>query len=117
METLGRFNYLQLFYEIRSQTPKTVHFKDQLIEIYKTCDSLRSKKFNLPLSVSIVMIFEKKLRNFDLFETSGKLKFFEPKLSHHFVNLDEWIFKMYTFGGFEILFHKITLKKWKNFVL
>ena len=28
-------------------------------------------------------------------------------ISHHFVELDELIFKMYTVWGFQIVFHKI----------
>ena len=50
-------------------------------------------------------------------ETEGKLKFFEPKISHHFLDLYDLILKMYTFWGFEIIFHKIIGKKLeKNFV-
>ena len=31
-------------------------------------------------------------KNYDFFETTGKLKNFEPYESHHFVDLDELIF-------------------------
>ncbi len=38
---------------------------------------------------------------------TGKLKFFEPKKSHQFVDLDELILRMYSVWGFDIVFHKI----------
>ena len=39
--------------------------------------------------------------------TTGKIKMFEPKKSHPFVDLDELIPKMHTGLGFVIIFHKI----------
>ncbi len=36
-------------------------------------------------------------------------------ISHHFVEFDKLIFKMYTAWGFEIVFHKIIEENWKNF--
>jgi hypothetical protein len=45
--------------------------------------------------------------NFDFFETTRKLKFFEPKKSHHLVDPDRLIIKMYSVSGFEIVLNKI----------
>ena len=36
-------------------------------------------------------------------------------ISHHFVEFDKLIFKMYTAWGFEIVFHKIIEENWKKF--
>jgi hypothetical protein len=47
------------------------------------------------------------MKKFRFFKTRGKLKIFEPSKSHHFVDLDELILKMYTVLGFEIVFCKI----------
>jgi hypothetical protein len=37
-------------------------------------------------------------------------------ISHHFVEVDELISKMYTVWVFEIIFHKIIEENWKIFV-
>ena len=36
-------------------------------------------------------------------------------ISHHYVELDGLIFKMYTIWGFEIVFHKIIEENWNKF--
>ena len=46
------------------------------------------------------------MKKFRFFKTREKLKIFEPSKSHHFVDLDELILKMYTVLRFEI-FHKM----------
>jgi hypothetical protein len=38
-------------------------------------------------------------------------------MSHHFVEVDELISKMYTVWVFEIIFHKIIEENWKNLFL
>jgi hypothetical protein len=43
------------------------------------------------------------------------LEFFEPKKSHHFVDLNELILKIYTVLEFEILLHKIIEENWKQY--
>ena len=63
-----------------------------------------------------VPVVAKKLLNLDIFKTTGKLKIFEPKKSHHFVDRNEFrILKMYTFLTFQIVFHKIIEENWKTF--
>jgi len=41
-------------------------------------------------------LVSKKNAKFHFFKTRGKLEFYESKKSHHFVDLDELILKMYT---------------------
>ena len=53
----------------------------------------------------------KKIR---FFKTREKLKIFEPSKSHHFVDLDELILKMYTVLRFQILFYKIIEENLKK---
>jgi hypothetical protein len=53
---------------------------------------------------------------YDFFETRGKSKLFELKISLHFAELDELILKMYTILGLEKVFYKIIEKNWKNSV-
>ena len=36
-------------------------------------------------------------------------------ISHHFVEIDELIFKMYTVWGLEIVYHKIIEENWETF--
>ena len=47
-------------------------------------------------------------------KTTGKLNIFEPKKSHHFVDLDKLILKMYTVLRFQIVFHKVIEEIWKK---
>ncbi len=56
--------------------------------------------FNFPL------VSKKNPQNFDFFKTKGKLEIYESKKSHHIVDLDELILKMYTVLRLEIAFHK-----------
>ena len=46
---------------------------------------------------------------------SRKLKIFETKKSHHFLDLNEVILKIYTVWVFEIVFHKIIEENCKKF--
>jgi len=43
----------------------------------------------------------------NFFKTTGKLKIFQPEKSHHFVDPDALIFKIYTLSESETVFHKI----------
>jgi hypothetical protein len=58
-----------------------------------------SYKKKSPVVSKKKVIFEKKLRNFNIFITTGKLKIFELKKSHHFLDHDELILKGYHFVG------------------
>ncbi len=88
------------------------------------CNFLGSKVFNFPVvkkynKLKISWIIEN-LKIFsiyyDFFETRGKSKLFELKISLHFAELDELILKMYTILGLEKVFYKIIEKNWKNSV-
>ncbi len=57
----------------------------------------------------------KKIVKFPFFITSGKLKFFEHKKTHNFLDLNELIIKMYIIWKFEIVFHKLINYNWKQF--
>jgi hypothetical protein len=54
-----------------------------------------------------------KLFGLVIFKNTWKSKIFDPKESHHFVDLYELILEMYTVLGFDILFHKIIEENWK----
>jgi hypothetical protein len=56
-----------------------------------------------------------KIFNFFNFSTTGKLKIFDPKKSHHYVDLDELILIMFTILRFQIVLHKIIEENWKKF--
>ncbi len=58
--------------------------------------------------------FFRKLR---FLETREKSKFVAPKISVHFLDLDELTLKIYTLLESDIVFHKINEKNVKNFVL
>jgi len=52
---------------------------------------------------------------YDFFVTRGKLNNFQLKKSHHFVEHDELILKMYTVLEFAAVFHKLIEENWKQF--
>ena len=57
-------------------------------------------------------IFFQKLR---FFETRGKFEIFQLKISHHIVELNVLILKMYTVLELEIVSHKLMEENWKKF--
>ena len=60
---------------------------------------------NCKLFLQKILMLLQKILMFDIFKT-GILKTFEPKKSHHFVDLNELILKMYTVLRFKIIFLK-----------
>ena len=72
--------------------------------------------FNFPVILKISIFYNFFFKNYDFFETTGKLKSFDDRMiSHHFVKLNELIFKMFTVWGSEIVFDKIIEENCKKF--
>ena len=77
---------------------------------------LRFKNLEFSFSSKNIEILQLFFLNYDFFETRGKLRNFYFKISHHFVEFNELVLKMYTVLWFEVVFHKIIKENRKNFV-
>jgi len=105
------YSFLQLIYEILSQTYIVYILRISSLRSTKWCDFLGSHIFNFS-------VVQKKNRNLEFFQ---KLRFLKPrkikkiefKISYHFVELEK--LKTYTVSGFEIVFHKLIEENFKTF--